>query len=58
MEAQIFESRLQTENIRINSKVQGVGSMMQFQQAILEELRSGIHILQGQDIQIVGEVTD
>lgn len=54
----IMESRLQTEKIRIDSEVQGVGSMMQFQQAMLEGLRSGIHVLQEQDNQIVGEATD
>jgi len=31
----IMESRLQTEKVRIDSEVQGVGSMKQFQQAIL-----------------------
>jgi hypothetical protein len=32
--------------------------MLQFQQAILDEVRSGIHVLQEQDNQIVGEATD
>jgi uncharacterized protein YoxC len=32
--------------------------MMSFQQAMLEELRSGIYILQSQDNPIVGEATD
>jgi len=54
----IMESRLQTEKVRIDSELQGVGSMMHFQQAMLEELRSGIHELQGQDNQIVREATD
>jgi predicted nucleic acid-binding Zn-ribbon protein len=54
----IMESCLLTEKIRIDSEVQGVGSMMQFQQAMLEELHSGIHVLQEQDNQIVGEATD
>jgi hypothetical protein len=49
----IFESQLQTEKTRINTEVQGVGSMVQFQQAVLDEIRSGIHILQEQDNQIV-----
>jgi chromosome segregation ATPase len=43
------------EKVQIDSEVSGVESMMQFQQAILEELRSGIHVLQEQDNQIVGE---
>jgi len=54
----IMESRLQTEKTRIDSEVQGVGSMMNFQQAVLGELRSSIHILQDQDNQIVTEATD
>jgi hypothetical protein len=54
----IMESRLQTENIKISSEVHRVGSMMQFQQAMLEELRSGIHLLQEQDIKMVEEPTD
>jgi len=54
----IMESRLQTEKVRIDSEVQGVRSMMQFQQGILEEIQLGIHVLQEQDNQIVGEATD
>ena len=54
----IMESRLQTEKSRIDSEVQGVGSMMNFQQAVLEEVRASVHILQGQDNQIVEEATD
>ena len=53
-----MESRLQTEKTRIDTEVQGVGAVMNFQQAMLEELRSGIHILQDQDNQIIGEATD
>ena len=54
----IMESRLQTEKKRIDSDVQGVGSVMNYQQAVLGELRSSIHVLQNQDNQIVGEATD
>jgi predicted nucleic acid-binding Zn-ribbon protein len=32
--------------------------MMQFQQAVLKEIRSGIHILQEQHNEIVGKATD
>jgi hypothetical protein len=39
-------------------EVQGVGSMVQFQQAILDEVRSGIHVLQEPGNQMAGEVTD
>jgi len=54
----LMESRLQTEKVRIDSEVQGVGSIMHFQQAMLQEIRSGIHVLQEQVNQIVGEATD
>jgi hypothetical protein len=46
------------EKVRIDSEVLGVGSLMQFQQAVLQELRTGIHVLQEKDNQIVGEATD
>lgn len=52
-----MECRLKTEKIRVDSEVQGVASMMNFQQAMLEELRSGIHILPVLDSQRVGEAT-
>jgi hypothetical protein len=54
----IMESRLQTEKVRIESEVTPVGSMMQFQEAMLNELRSGIHSLQHHDHQIIWEATD
>jgi len=54
----IMESRLQTEKTIIDSEVQGVGSMMSFQQAMLEESRAGIQVLRRQDDQIVGKATD
>jgi len=54
----IMESRLQTEKIRIDSEISGVGTMVRFQEALLQELRSGIHVLQSQDNQIVQEATD
>jgi len=54
----IMESRLQMEKVRIDSEVQGVGSSMLFQQAVLEQLRWGIHVVQEQDNKIVGEAAD
>ena len=54
----IMESLLQSEKDRIDSKVSGVGSMMQFQNTMLQEIRSVIHILKGQDNQIVNEAMD
>jgi len=53
-----MESRLQTEEICIESEVSGIGTMMNLQQAVLQELCSGIDILQSQDNQIVSEATD
>ena len=53
----IMESRLQTEKVRIDSEISGVGTMARFQEAMLQELRQGIHVLQSQDDQIVQEAT-
>jgi hypothetical protein len=53
-----MESRLQREKVQINSEGFGVGSMTECQGAVLEELRCGIHVLQEQNNQIVGEGTD
>jgi len=54
----IVESRLLTEKTRMDTEVQGVGTMMNFQQVVLEEFRSGIHILRDQNNQIISEATD
>jgi hypothetical protein len=54
----IMESHLQTEKIRLDSVIFGVGTMAQSQDAMLSELRSKIHILKSQDNQIVSEATD
>jgi len=54
----IMVSRLQTEKVRIDAEISGVGTMARFQEAMLQELRSGIHVLQSQDNQIVQEATD
>jgi len=53
-----MESGLQTANIRIDSDILRVGSCVQLQHAMLQEIRSGIHIVQWQDNHIVGEATD
>jgi len=53
-----MESRLQTEKICIDAEISGVGTMARFQEAMLQELRSGIHVLQSQDNQIVQEATN
>jgi len=46
-----------TEQIRIESEVQGVGTAVYLQEAILQEVRSGISVLQAQDNQIVQEAS-
>jgi hypothetical protein len=53
-----MESRLQTENARIISEILGVGTLAHLQGAVLQDFRSGIHILQSQDNWIVAEATD
>jgi hypothetical protein len=50
---QILESRIHTDKQRVDIEVAGVGSQMQLQEAVLQEVRSGINILQNQDNQIV-----
>ena len=54
---QILETRIQTERQRIDSDESGVSSQTEMQQAMLKELRFGIHILQSQDNQIVNEAS-
>jgi len=54
----IMESRLQTEKVRIHSEISGVGTMAKYQEAMLQELCQGIHVLQSQDNQILPEATD
>lgn len=53
-----MESGLHLEKVRIDSEVPGVGYMMHFQQAVLAELHSGIHVLYEQHIGIGGEAMD
>ena len=57
-EIQILEGRIRTERSLIDGEVSGVGGQLIVQQAILEELRNGINILQGQDNEIVKETTE
>ena len=52
---EILESRIQTDKHRVDSEVAGVGTQVQLQQAVLQEIRSGVNILQAQDDQIVEE---
>ena len=54
----ILESCLQMEKSRFDAEVSGVGSMARFQEAMLQELRSGVQVLQTQDNQIVQEATE
>jgi len=54
---QILGTRIHTERQRIDLDVSGVSSQTEMQQAMLKELRFGIHILQSQDNQIVDEAS-
>jgi len=51
----ILEGRIRTEKATIEGEVSGVGGQMGLQQAIIEEIRAGISILQSQDSVIVQE---
>jgi len=53
-----LESRLQNDKIRIDSEILGVKTMANLKHGMLQELRSGIQILQSQDNQIAREATD
>jgi len=50
---EILETRIYTDKHCVDMDVAGVGSQLQLQEAVLQELQSGINILQGQDAQIV-----
>lgn len=52
-----MEARLRTEKQIIHSEVSGVGSQMTLPQAVLQEVRLGIGILQSQEIQILEDAT-
>jgi len=52
---EILESSIRTEKDKIEGEISGVGSQMGLQQAIIEEMRAGISILQSQDNVIVQE---
>jgi len=56
-EIQILEGRIRTERSLIEGEVSGVGGQLMMHQAILQELRNGINILQEQDNDIVKEAT-
>jgi len=57
-EIQMLEGRIRTEKSLIDGQVSGIGGQLIVQQAILEELRNGINILQGQDNDIVQETAE
>jgi len=46
---EILETRIQADKQRVDAEVAGVGSQMQLQEAVLQEIRSGVNILQAQD---------
>jgi hypothetical protein len=55
---QILEGRIRTEKSLLDQEVLGVGHQLMIQQAILEEVRGGINILNGQDNDIVREAKE
>jgi hypothetical protein len=57
-EIQILEGLIRTERSLIDGEVSGVGNQLMVQQVILDEVRNGINILQGQDNDIVREATE
>jgi len=55
---QILEGRIRTEKSLLDSEVSGVGQQLITQQVILDEIRAGINILNGQDNDIVREAKE
>jgi len=56
-EIQLLEGRISTERSMREGEVSIVGSQMMIQQAVLEELRIGVNVLQQQDNNMVKEAT-
>jgi hypothetical protein len=52
---QILEGRIRTDKSLLDQEVSGVGHQLMIQQTILDEIRGGINILNGQDNDIVRE---
>jgi len=55
---QILEGRIRTEKSLLDQEVSGVGRQLMIQQSILDEVRGGINILNGQDNDIVREAKE
>jgi len=55
---QILEGRIRTEKSLLDQEVSGVGQQLMIQQTILDEVRVGINILNGQDNDIVREAKE
>jgi len=55
---QILEGRIRTEKSLLDQEVSGVGRQLSIQQSILDEIRGGINILNGQDNDIVREAKE
>jgi len=55
---QILEGRIRTEKSLLDQEVSGVGRQLMIQQTILDEIRGGINILNGQDNDIVREAKE
>jgi len=55
---QILEVRIRTEKSLLDQDVSGVGHQLMIQQTILDEMRGGINILNGQDNDIVREANE
>jgi hypothetical protein len=55
---QILEGHIRTEKSLLDQEVSGVGRQLMIQQTILDEIRGGINILNGQDNDIVREAKE
>jgi hypothetical protein len=57
-ELQILEGRIRTDKSLLDQEVSGVGHQLMIQQTILDEIKGGINILNGQDNDIVREAKE
>jgi len=55
---ELLETRIHTDTNPVDADVAGVGTQLQLPEAVLQVLRSGVNILQGQDAQILQKPND
>jgi hypothetical protein len=54
----LLETRIDTDKYWVDADEAGVGTQLQLQEVVLQEISSSVNILKGQDAQIVQEAND